>query len=54
MILSSLAKIFDDLKKALVSQEVILSYPNFDKDFQLTTDASNFAIGVVLSQDDSL
>ena len=42
----------DNLKNALISQEVILSYPDFQKEFQLTTDASNVAIGAVLSQDD--
>lgn len=45
-------KAFDDLKNALVSREVILVYPDFNKDFELTTDASNYAIGAVLSQDD--
>lgn len=29
----------------------ILIYPDFTKTFQVTTDASNFAIGAVLSQD---
>lgn len=28
----------------------ILQYPDFSQDFNLTTDASNFAIGAVLSQ----
>lgn len=42
----------DNLKNALISQEVILSYPDFQKEFHLTTDASNVAIGAVLSQDD--
>ena len=48
-----MAKIaFDDLKNALISREVILMYPDFDKGFQLTTDAENSTIGAVLSQDD--
>lgn len=43
-------KAFDELKNALISKEVILSYPDFNNEFQLTTDASGFAIGAVLSQ----
>lgn len=43
---------FDLLKNALASREVLLSYPSFENDFHLTTDASNFAIGAVLSQED--
>jgi len=31
--------------------EPILIYPNFEKTFSLTTDASNVALGAVLSQD---
>lgn len=42
----------DSLKNALISREVILAYPDFKKEFQLTTDASNVALGAVLSQDD--
>ena len=42
---------FQKLKNTLISKEVVLSHPNFGKDFELTTDASNFAIGAVLSQD---
>lgn len=41
---------FSKLKNSLMSKEVILSHPNFDKDFELTTDASDYAIGAVLSQ----
>lgn len=33
-------------------QSQILQYPDFSRDFILTTDASNFAIGSVLSQGD--
>lgn len=42
----------DLLKNALISREVILAYPDFEKEFQLTTDASNVALGAVLSQND--
>lgn len=40
---------FDELKKALVSNPILI-YPNFQEPFLLTTDASAFAIGAVLSQ----
>ena len=36
--------------KTLLTNDPILQYPNFEKEFLLTTDASNFAIGAVLSQ----
>lgn len=42
---------FSKIRRTLASQDVILSYPNFSKEFQLTTDASNYAIGAVLEQD---
>jgi len=45
-------KAFNDLKTILSSSE-ILAFPNFFKPFHLTTDASNYAIGAVLSQVDS-
>lgn len=38
------------LKKILSSEDVLLLYPNFEKPFDLTTDASSHAIGAVLSQ----
>ncbi|XP_046145387.1 uncharacterized protein LOC123988679 [Osmia bicornis bicornis] len=43
-------KSFAALRKALC-RAPILQYPNFDKPFTLTTDASDFAIGAVLSQE---
>jgi len=43
-------KAFEQLKNALISDEVILHYPDFNKEFTLTTDASDYAIGAVLSQ----
>lgn len=36
--------------KTLLTNDPILQYPDFDKDFVLTTDASNYAIGAILSQ----
>lgn len=36
--------------KSLLTQSNILQYPDFEKPFVLTTDASNFALGAVLSQ----
>lgn len=41
---------FEKLKN-LITNYPILKYPDFKKKFVLTTDASNFAIGAVLSQD---
>ena len=40
---------FKDLKEALVSNPILI-YPNFEEPFLLTTDASAFAIGAILSQ----
>lgn len=37
--------------KELLTNAPILSYPDFERTFHLTTDASNVAIGAVLSQD---
>ena len=37
--------------KSVLTSEPVLAYPNFEKPFELTTDASNFAIGAILSQD---
>ena len=41
---------FNQLKMCLTSDDVMLHYPDFDKAFELTTDASNYALGAVLSQ----
>lgn len=41
---------FDKLKQLLSSEDVLLLYPDFEKPFDLTTDASSHAIGAVLSQ----
>ena len=42
---------FNKLKEALTGEEV-LTYPNFDKPFMVTTDASQFALGGVITQED--
>lgn len=42
---------FSKIKKSLTSRDVMLSFPDFDKEFELTTDASQYAIGAVLAQD---
>lgn len=42
---------FEKLKELIVNHP-ILQYPDFNKQFVLTTDASQFAIGAVLSQND--
>lgn len=44
-------KSFEDLKRAL-TEDVLLAFPDFDKIFYLTTDASATAIGAMLSQGD--
>lgn len=41
---------FRKIKNSLTSEDIILAYPDYSKDFELVTDASNFAIGAVLSQ----
>ena len=43
-------KCFETLKDCLTSDKLILQFPDFTKDFFLNTDASQFAIGSVLSQ----
>lgn len=40
---------FDELKTKLMNPP-ILAYPNFQKEFIITTDASDYALGAVLSQ----
>ena len=36
---------FRKIKDLLTSEDVILAYPDFNKDFELVTDTSNFEIG---------
>lgn len=42
-------KTFEDCK-TILTNEPLLQYPDFTKEFLVTTDASNFAIGAILSQ----
>lgn len=44
-------KAFAMIKEVLASEDVTLTYPDFKKPFDLTTDASSHAIGAVLSQE---
>lgn len=45
----SFVQSFETLKQNIIN-EPILQYPDFTKEFNITVDASNFAIGAVLSQ----
>ncbi len=45
-----MVKAFNELKDNLIAQ-VELAQPDYNKKFSLTTDASDVAIGAVLSQD---
>ena len=42
---------FDQLKQ-IICEDVTLAFPNFNLPFKLSTDASDFAIGGILSQHD--
>jgi ribonuclease HI len=42
---------FEKLKNVLISEDVMLLYPDYRKPFDLTTDASSTGLGAVLSQD---
>ena len=44
-------KAFDDMKMIL-SREVLLKYPNFNKPFVIYTDASKLQLGAVITQDE--
>ena len=40
-----------DSMKALISKETLLTYPDFNKEFEIHTDASKFQLGACISQD---
>jgi len=42
---------FQKLRNILASEDVMLSYPDYKKPFDLTTDASAYGIGAVFSQE---
>ena len=44
-------RFFDDIKCA-ISQDTLLAYPDFNERFDLHTDASNYQLGAVISQND--
>ena len=41
---------FDTIKLA-ISKETLLTYPNFSKEFEIHTDASQYQLGAVIAQD---
>ena len=41
---------FEKIKQIVASEDVLLLYPDFEKPFEVTTNASNHALGAVLSQ----
>jgi transposase InsO family protein len=43
-------KAFDTMKR-IIGKEVLLAYPDFDKEFVIHTDASHYQLGAVISQD---
>jgi len=44
-------KAFHKLRNILESEDVMLSYPDYKKPFDLTTDASAYGIGAILAQE---
>jgi hypothetical protein len=40
-----------DLKKEVISKETLLTYPQFDKPFEIHTDASKVQLGACISQE---
>ena len=44
-------KVFDDITRA-VSQDTLLAYPDYNKRFDVHTDASDYQLGAVIIQND--
>ena len=44
-------KAFENIKKVL-AREVLLSYPDFNKPFEIYTDASDYQLGLVITQEE--
>ena len=44
-------KAFDKAKR-MIAKEALLSYPNFNKEFHVFTDASDYQLGAVIMQND--
>ena len=40
-----------DQMKALIAKETLLTYPDFNKEFEIHTDASKLQLGACISQD---
>ena len=43
-------KAFDTIKK-VITKETLLTYPNFNKPFEIYTDASKYQLGAVITQE---
>jgi len=39
------------MAKRVIAKETLLAYPNFNKPFQIHTDASHYQLGAVVSQE---
>jgi len=39
------------MAKRIIAKELLLAYPDFNKPFQIYTDASHYQLGAVVSQD---
>ena len=44
-------KAFEKIKE-VIRREMLLAFPDFEKEFHIHTDASNYQLGLVIMQDD--